>query len=98
MSELFSETGRWIFTTIMTLLVIPIGAWLKNKRDARIKEHKELVVRVGKLENKISTIGQKLDDEVSARQLMDKKLDSIFEIVTEVRINTAVNKAKLENK
>lgn len=85
--EILSDTAIKIYSFAATFLLIPVYKWVK-----KVKEEKaDLVGRVTRLE-------QKFDTEIEERRNMEKKLDSIHEMLTEVRINTAVNASKLSNR
>ena len=87
LQELFSETGIKIYSFLSVFIFVPVYKWWKNIK----KERESLVNRVTRLE-------EKMDTEIVERKNMDKKLDTMMEVLTEVRINTAVNAAKIVDK
>ncbi len=101
LQEFMSDSARWIYTTLVTLGLAFLG-WAKKRRDDAITEKKELVNKVTDLESDVRSLKEGLDavddkltEEVGARKEMYSEIKEMHKVLTQVQINTAVNKAKL---
>lgn len=101
--DITSPAARWVCGLGLTLVVLPTTKWVSKLK----KDKKELVQKVDRLEEKINSVGEKLDMEVGERRLMEEKMDKHYEKIgnkfdkfgdalNQVVINTAVNSAKID--
>ncbi|CAH9014950.1 putative TMhelix containing protein [Vibrio phage 424E50-1] len=78
-------------------IVVPVGMWVNKKR----KEYLQLVDRVKDLEEKFDRLDNKFDDRFD--QMIDKmdksneQINDLHKMLYQVKEDTAVNKAKLED-
>lgn len=101
--EVFSDSARWVYTTLVTIGVALFG-WMKKRRDKALIEKRELVSKVTDLESEVrvlkdglDNVDAKLTEEVSARKEIHSEIKEMHKVLTQVQINTAVNKSKLDN-
>lgn len=102
MIELVNYLGTLIsehalkFYTALAAGCVWLGTRIKSYRDAKIKEKDELVSRVTSLEQEVSTINMKMDEDREQRKTTDAKIDRILDAVTDLKIKVAVNQDRLE--
>ena len=98
LQELLSDTAIKFYSLLSAFIVVPIYKTWKNFKN----EKAELVNRVTSLEEKVdynnTHLLQRMNTETEERKNMDRKLDTMMDVLTEVRINTAVNSANLKSK
>ncbi len=75
-------------------ILIPIAGWLNKKR----KDYQGLVDRVTLLETKLDGVASQLDEDRVERKHTSDKIDKIYDVVMQVKEDTAVNAAKIDNK
>ena len=89
MWDVFAEYLLKYWIGILTVVVYPAGKWINKKR----KEYSDLTKRVEALEEKVSTMDDRVEKGFEGT---NQKLDSIAEMLYQVKEDTAVNKAKLD--
>lgn len=83
-----------IFLKYWITVFIPIAAWLNKKRVETI----QLTMRVEALESKLDDMSDQLNEDRVERKTTSDKIDKIYDVVMQVKEDTAVNKAKIEAK
>lgn len=94
-ANLLSEHALKFYTAVAAA-VVWIGTRIKTHRDKAIEEKNELVNRVSSLEQEVSTINTKMDEDREARRNTDAKIDRILDTVTDLKVKVAVNQDRLE--
>ncbi|QXN60172.1 hypothetical protein KUA24_105 [Vibrio phage HNL01] len=84
------------FYTLMLGVTGFIGSKLKIRADKQKEEKNRLVDRVTSLEKKVESIDNKIDSYAENQIRTDQKLDKIFDIVSDLQIQTAVNRDRLD--
>jgi uncharacterized protein YlxW (UPF0749 family) len=105
MMGFLDETGRWLLGAVF----IPVFLWFSSMVSKLKKDKVELKAQVDKLERKINSVEEKMDSEILERKTreekfdkfsekVDSRFDKISELLVEVKVNTAVNASKIEDK
>lgn len=102
---LWDELSRYIYFGITALVILP----LKSKWDKWRQDNRDLVKKVASLEVDISKVNDKQDNHAERFDKLESKLDQnqvkselkndkIFQYLSKIDKQTAVNTAKLEDK
>lgn len=95
--DVFVDWSRWLFAVVF----IPVIGWLEKKRKEFNSLSEDVRTLKQELENtneRIENINAKIDDDREVRRRTESKIDKIYDVVSELQSQTAVNAARLEER
>lgn len=95
--DVFVDWSRWLFAVVF----IPIIGWLEKKRkefNSLSDDVKTLKQELESTNERIDNINTKIDDDREVRRRTEEKIDKIYDVVSNLQAQTAVNAARLEER
>jgi len=104
LAVLWDEASRYVYFVVTIFILLP----LKSKWDRWRQDNKELVKKVASLEQDISKVNDKQDNQADRFDKLEKRLDenqlrsdrkneTLLNLLNKIDKQTAVNTAKLED-